>query len=124
MEKGHGEGFSPKNKKKKEISKKKTKPLKKATTINPKKVKKIPKKESCLSNKEINLQNNLHKKENSKGDTILSSLDLTLNDDDHIVDNYKRQNFKTYGKKFKKNNDEHKSELKDGSSSMIHLQEL
>ena len=123
MEKGHVEGFSPKNKKKKEIPKKKSKQLKKATTINPKKVKKIPKKDSCVSNKEINLQNNLHKKENSKEDTILSSLDLTLNDD-HIADNYKKQNFKTYGKKIKKNNDEYKSEYKDGSSSMIHLQEL
>ena len=113
---------SPKTRKKKDFSKKKTKQLKKATTINPKKVKKIQKKEKYVSNKDSSLENNLKKKENSNKDTILSSLDLTLNDD-HIVDGYKKNYYKTFKKKVNNNNNNN-DDYKEGSSSIIELKEL
>ncbi len=124
VEKEQNDYSTPKNRKKKDISKKKTKQLKKATTINPKKMKKIQKKEKYVSNKDISFENNLKKKEKSNKDTILSSLDLTLNDD-HIVDVYTKNYYKTFKKK--ENNNDHNNNnngFKDGSSSFIELKEL
>jgi hypothetical protein len=118
-EKDQFECFSPKVRKK--ITKKKTKKdsikLKKCTTIiNQKKKKKNSlKNEKFVSNKDVKLGKILNKKEkNSNNNTILSSLDLSLND------NFDHQNsfHKSPSKINKKENDidcDSKIGFKDGS---------
>ena len=120
-EKDQFESFSPKVRKK--ITKKKTKKdsleLKKCTTIiNQKKKKKNSvKNEKFVSNKEVKLGKILHKKEkNSNNNTILSSLDLSLND------NFDHQNsFRNISSKIKKKENDidcdSKNGFKDGSFS-------
>ena len=123
----YGESISPKNRKKKEILKKKTKKtadsikIKKCTTIiKTKKAKRQSiKTNNFKSNKNVKLENNIRKKDNSNNnDTILSSLDLTINDNIDNQETYIKNFYKTFQKKKKGDiGEEDKNNSKLDSSS-------
>ena len=103
---------SPKNRKRNTISKKKPKNLKKCTTIiHTKKKKKQILKSQFKSNKGIELDENTQQK-NSDSNTILSSLDLSINDNLEEQGTYIKNYYKTFQKK-EKNEDEAKSNSKN-----------
>ena len=121
----HAQSISPKNRKKKDMTKRKSKKyadiikMKKCTTIiNPKKMKnkmKNEKNKEYKSNKEVKYDNKILKKdtnvkinkENDKDDdTILNSLDLSL--DNIEEDTFVKNNYKTFHKKKKDDDIEEK----------------
>ena len=121
----HAQSISPKNRKKKDMTKRKSKKnadiikMKKCTTIiNPKKMKnkmKNEKNKKYKSNKEVKFDNKILKKdtnvkinkENDKDDdTILNSLDLSLENIEQ--DTFVKNNYKTYHKKKKDDDTEEK----------------
>ena len=99
-----GENVSPKNRKKKDITKKRTKkgrdPFQKCTTIIHKKTKKTVKDSNSKSNKNIKFENKINKKD--MNNSILSSLDLTLDNIENTIINSKT--YKTKKKEIVENN--------------------